>query len=314
MLRALRRTLAVVAGVVLVGLAVAGCGSDGNDTSTSPAGTTAMSAAVRQDPALHDLLPADIRDAGSVRVATDMPYPPFEFFADENGDEITGFDYDYGQALGQRLGVKFNFAQQKFDGIIPALQAGKFDITISAMTDTAERREVLDFVDYSRAGTALMVRKGNPLGIKTVLDLCGHTAAIQSGAQQLGFLKSQQPKCKDLGRPPIKIAAVPKQSDAQLMVTSGKADVVMEDTPSGAYEAKTIGDGNVFEIIDDPAAAGGYDSRPTGIGIPKGNDELVTALQKATQSLMDDGTYRDLLDKYGLGPIGIPTATVNGKG
>lgn len=313
MLLALRKALVVVIGVVVVGLVIAGCGSSDEDSSR-PAGTTANSAAVRTDPALHALLPADVRDAGSVKVATDIPYPPFEFFADENGDEITGFDYDYGQALGMRLGVKFEFSQQKFDGIIPALKAGKYDITISAMTDTPERREVLDFVDYSRAGTALMVPKGNPLGIKTVLDLCGHTAALQSGAQQLGFLKSQQPKCKDLGRPPIKIAAVPKQSDAQLMVKSGKADVVMEDTPSGAYEAKTLGDGNVFEIIDDPAAAGGYDARPTGIGVPKGNDELVNALQKATQSLMDDGTYQDLLDKYGLRPIGIPTATVNGKG
>jgi polar amino acid transport system substrate-binding protein len=313
MLLAIRRTLIVVIGVLAVGLVVAGCGSSGSDTST-PAGTTANSIAVSADPALHDLLPADVKDAGSVKVATDIPYPPFEFFADENGDKITGFDYDYGQALGKRLGVKFDFAQQKFDGIIPALQAGKFDVTISAMTDTPDRRAVLDFVDYSRAGTALMVPKGNPLGIKTVLDLCGHTAAIQSGAQQLGFLKAQQPKCKDLGRPPIKIAAVPKQSDAQLMVTSGKADVVMEDTPSGAYEAKTIGNGDVFEIIDDPAAAGGYDARPTGIGILKGNDELVNALQKATQSLIDDGTYKKLLDKYGLGPIAIPTSTVNGKG
>ncbi|HXE46298.1 MAG TPA: ABC transporter substrate-binding protein [Conexibacter sp.] len=309
MLRVMRKAVTMMIGVVVVGLAITACGSGTKHSST--AATTATASA---DPALSKLLPASIRSAGVVNVATDMPYPPFEFFADESGSKITGFDYDYGQALGQLLGVRFHFAEQKFDGIIPALQAGRYTITISAMTDTPDRRKVLDFVDYSRAGTALMVPKGNPKGIKTVLDLCGRTAALQSGAQQLGFLKTQQPKCKALGKPPINIAAVPKQSDAQLMVTSGKADAVMEDTPSGAYEAKTIGNGDVFEIIDDPAAAGGYDARPTGIGIPKGNQELVNALQKATQALMDNGTYKKLLDKYGVGAIAIPTATINGKG
>src|SRR5690349_7361582 len=68
---------------------------------------TVAGAAVTKDTALHDALPDAIKKSGTVRVATDVPYAPFEMFVAEGEPELTGLDYDLGQALGAKLGVKF---------------------------------------------------------------------------------------------------------------------------------------------------------------------------------------------------------------
>ncbi|MGW2996706.1 transporter substrate-binding domain-containing protein, partial [Streptomyces sp. NPDC001193] len=130
---------------------------------------TVAGAAVTKDTALHDALPDAIKKSGTVRVATDVPYAPFEMFVAEGEPELTGLDYDLGQALGAKLGVKFDFAPQKFDGIVPAIQAGKFDAAMSAMTDNKERQAVVDFVDYSVSGSGIMVAKGNP---EKITNMC----------------------------------------------------------------------------------------------------------------------------------------------
>ena len=148
------RTLARSGTVVALGTAllVSGCGSSsssssaasgGNAAGGNPASVTVAGVAIKADPALTAALPQKYRDAGQVRVASDVPYAPFEFFKPEGSQTIAGVDYDLGQAIGAKLGVKFAFTPQKFDGIIPAIQAGKFDAVISAMTDNAKRQAVL---------------------------------------------------------------------------------------------------------------------------------------------------------------------------
>ncbi|GAA2779175.1 ABC transporter substrate-binding protein [Streptomyces showdoensis] len=287
------------------------CGG-GDDTAASAGGKAVVAGVeIKKDQALHDLLPAKIKKAGTVRVATDVPYPPFEMFVKEGESTLTGLDYDLGQALGAKLGVTFAFTPQKFDGIVPAIQAGKFDAAMSAITDNKERQKVVDFVDYSQSGSGVLVADGNPGKIGTLDDLCGKKVAVQAATHQLDLLKAHQDACGKAGKGKIDIQTFPKDSDAQLALRSGKVVAQVLTKPAAGWVAKTADAGKAFDLVEDPAASGGYDATPNGIAISKQLPELTDAIQKALQSLIDEGTLLRIYNKYGVGSILVKAATKN---
>ncbi|GAB2759618.1 ABC transporter substrate-binding protein [Terrabacter sp. AAH1] len=305
--------LGVASAVALASLTLASCasGTGAASEASTPASVTVAGVSVGVDSAAKALVPQKYRDSGEVRVATDVPYAPFEMFAAEGSSQITGVDYDLGQAIAARLGLRFTFTAQKFDGIIPAIQAGKFDAVMSAMTDKKERQAVLTFVDYSASGTGVLVAKGNPQGIKTYTDLCGQSVAVQAATNQLDLATTWQKDCTAAGKAPIQLQQFPKDSDAQLAIKAGKVVAALATKPAAGYSAKTTDGGNAFELVEDPAAPTGYEATPNGIGLSKADPELAKAVQKALQSLMDDGTYTKILAKYGVEGIAVEKATIN---
>ncbi|MGA5411331.1 ABC transporter substrate-binding protein [Streptomyces lavendulocolor] len=286
------------------------CGGDGP---AAPSGGKVVVAGeeIVKDEKLHDLLPEKIKKAGEVRVATDVPYPPFEMFVKEGEPALTGLDYDLGQALGGKLGVRFAFTPQKFDGIVPALQAGKFDVAMSAITDNKERQKVVDFVDYSRSGSGVLVAEGNPSRITTLDDLCGKKVAVQAATNQLDLLKTRQAACSASGRGTMDIQTFPKDSDAQLALRSGKVVAQVLTKPAAGWVAKTADKGAAFDLVEDPAAPGGYNASPNGIAVSKQLPELTDAIQKALQALIDDGTLTAIYQQYGVASIAVQKATKN---
>lgn len=314
-----RRLLLAASVLAATALAVSGCATAAaepeDDGAAAPAPTQTVVVAgieIAVDDEARAALPAEIAEAGSVSVATDVPYAPFEMFVEEGSDQITGVDYDLGQAIGAKLGIEFEFEQQKFDGIIPAMQAGQHEVVISAMTSSVERMEVLTFVDYSASGTGILVAKGNPAGIGTYLDLCGKKLAAQSGTSQVELAATWQDECAAEGLEPIDLSEYPKDSDAQLAIRAGNVDASILTKPSAGYVAKTTDNGETFEVVEDPAAPTGYNATLNGIGVLKSDDALAEAIKLALQSLMDDGTYAAILAEYGVEGIGIKEATING--
>ncbi|QOV47395.1 ABC transporter substrate-binding protein [Streptomyces chromofuscus] len=286
--------------------------SSGEDSPPAASGSaTVAGVRIEKDPALHDALPEEIKDAGTVKVATDVPYPPFEMYVKEGESELTGLDYDLGQALGAKLGVRFTFTPQKFDGIVPAIQAGKFHAAMSAITDNKERQKVVDFVDYSQSGSGILVAEGNPEKIATLDDLCGKKVAVQTATNQLGLLKSHQAECEKAGGGQIDIQTFPKDSDAQLALLSGRVVAQVLTKPAAGWTAKTADGGQTFDLVEDPAAPGGYNASPNGIAVSKKLPELTDAIQKALQALIDDGTATKIFDKYGVAGIALQEATKN---
>ncbi|MFJ8887716.1 ABC transporter substrate-binding protein [Streptomyces sp. NPDC102402] len=311
----LPRRASVAAVTVSALLTLTACGGDDTTEKTSakaPAAVEIAGVSVKKDATQHDALPAAIKASGTVRVATDVPYAPFEMFVEEGKPELTGLDYDLGQAIGARLGVKFAFTPQKFDGIVPAIQAGKFDVAMSAMTDNKERQAVVDFVDYSVSGSGILVARGNPEKITTLDDLCGKKVAVQAATNQLDLLKGHQKACKKAGGSgQIDIQTFPKDSDAQLALRAKKVVAQVLTKPAAGWTAKTADGGATFEVVDDPAATGGYNASPNGIAVSKKLPELTDGIQKALQSLIDDGTAAKIFDKYGVGSIAVKEATRN---
>ena len=287
--------LATVIGVSA--LVVSGCASATPEASQSADG-------IAVDTAAAALVPAEFKDG--VSVASDIPYAPMEMF-DEN-DNPTGFDYDLSQAIAAKLGVKFSFEDQDWDGIIPSLQSGTHDVIMSGMNDTLERQKVLDFVDYFSAGFAVVVAKGNPSGIKSFADLCGKTVAIQTSTSQIDLINAVNPSCDKK----IEVLEFPTDGDAQNAIRAGKAVAGVNDGQVAAYTAQTAGAGKYFEIVVPTDAPDGYTSALTGLGVLKKNKGLTDAIQAAVASLIKDGTYESLLAKWNLSSFAVTEATVNG--
>jgi len=295
----LRRTARILPVLTLTaGLALAGCGgSSDNPTVAEPSSSAG--------PALADLLPQAIRAAGAIKVGSDVAYAPVEFF-DKDAKTVIGIDPDIAKALGAQLGVKFQFTNGTFDGLITSLRSKRIDLIISAMSDTPERQKSIDFVDYFTAGTSILVKKGNPEGIKGLDDFCGKTIALQRGTTQEDVAKAQQTKCTAAGKP-LKVLTFDRDTEALLQVKQGRAVADMNDFPVAAYNAKTSGGGNDFEVVGEQIEAGPY-----GIGVRKTDMQLRDALQKAMQAIIDNGEYAKVLEKWNVKQGAVTTATVNG--
>jgi polar amino acid transport system substrate-binding protein len=242
-------------------------------------------------------LPDNIKSAGVLKIATDASYAPVESFAKDN-KTIVGFDPDLGAALGKALGVKVVFTNTGFDGIIPALAAGRYDMAMSAMTDNKDREKTVDFVDYFSAGTSFMVKKGAK-AVTSVDQLCNLKVAVEKGTTQLDDATAQSKKCK------VTVLPFPDQNGANLALSSGRADVVMADSPVNAYAAKQSN--GAFEITGTP-----YGTAPYGIAIPKKSTQLRDAVAAALTKLIADGSYKTVLTKWGVGDGAVTEAKVNG--
>lgn len=287
-------------------LLMSGCGSSSSD---SGATGTEQIPEVAVDAAAAALVPERFKDQG-ISIASDIPYAPMEMF-DENNN-VYGVDYDLAVAIGQKLGLKITFNDQDWDGIIPSLQSGLHDVIISGMNDTVERQATLDFVDYFKAGFAIIVKKGNPEGITTLTDLCGKTVAVIISTVQGDLLRALEPQCVEAGKAPVDVMELPDDPAALSAIRAGKAVADVSDAPVAAYAAQTAGDGQYFELVKDAANPNGYETVFTGIAVLKEDNDLALAIQAALQSLIDDGTYMQILKKYNVDSFAVPEATING--
>jgi len=286
---------ALVAGMALTLAACGGSsGSDNPTVSQSKAGAP-----------LADALPQAVRDAGVLKVGSDVAYAPVEFF-DSDGKTVIGIDPDIAKALEAQLGIKLTFQNGTFDGLITSLSSKRIDVIMSAMSDTAERQKKIDFVDYFTAGTSILVKKGNPDKIQGLDDFCGKTIALQRGTTQDDVATKQQAKCKAAGKP-LKVLKFDRDTEALLQVMGGRAAADMNDFPVAAYNAKTAGGGNDFEVVGEQLEAGPY-----GIGVRKADTQLRDALQKALEAIIANGEYAKVLEKWNVKQGGVTSATING--
>ncbi len=281
----------LVIALVAVSLLGAGCGR-------STSGTTAAPSAPPPDGTSTELVPESIRASGVLRVATAEGYPPMEMYK-PGTQELTGVDIDLAKAIGERLGLTTQVTNAAFDGLIPGLQAGRWDLAMSSMSDTEQRRNAVDFVDYFQAGGSILVKKGNPEGIKGLDDLCGRKVVLAKGSSNLDIGLRQNDKC-------AKKMEILQSEDAPtglLTMDSGRTVATIVDSPVGHMYAKDTGK---YEVLAEQ-----YDAGPWGIAIDKKNTGLRDAVAKALQELMDDGGYQKILDGYGVGANAVPKVTIN---
>jgi polar amino acid transport system substrate-binding protein len=256
-------------------------------------------------------VPADqLVVGGKLTVCSDLPYPPQEYF-DKNGDP-TGADIDIAAEIANRLGLKEAVENTVFDSIIAALQGNKCDMIISAMDIRPDRLAQLSMIPYFKSGQGFVVVKSNPDGIKATTDLCGKSVGVESGTSEYDHLNgtgSYKPadglntQCTAAGQAKIDIQPFAKDSDALLALQSGKVSTYFTDLPVAAYYVKKQPD--QFELAP-------LNLNPVTQGIALSKDktrtELVAAVKAALQSMMDDGSYLQILTTYNL-QTGAVTST-----
>ncbi|MGQ3290626.1 MAG: ABC transporter substrate-binding protein [Shinella sp.] len=262
-------------------------------------------AVVAFDQALQDKLPQAMRDAGKVTVATTAYTPPIVFMGPDNA-EIIGLDADIVNAFSVMFGVKFEMTDLgNFAALIPALKAKRFDMSISGMGATVEREKELDMIPYMYDGKTIMVQQGNPLGIKTMEDLCGQKVAVGVGtAQEALVKKTSETKCKT----PIEVLSIPKQPEVLIAVRTGRAAATVGGYATGVYTAKhQIQNGVGLEALPEVRQDVGYNT----IALSKDNAELRDAVMAAFQKLIESGEYAKMLEKWELAPLAIENARLN---
>ncbi|MFT4049888.1 MAG: ABC transporter substrate-binding protein [Solirubrobacterales bacterium] len=293
----LLKVLSVLALVALTAV-LAGCGSSSDDKSSDSGSSSTASITGEFNQEAADKLPQAIKDAGKITVATDASYAPNEFF-DEDGKTIIGTDADLAKAIGTTLGLEVTLKNATFDSIIPGLAAGKYDIALSSFTDTKEREKTVDMVTYLTAGTGFYTTSDNPTEVQGLADLCGKKVAVQKGTVQQDDVEAQSKKCSD----PIDLQVFTQQTDVDLALTSGKAQVALADSPVALYAVKQS-DGTLKSTGKD------YDSAPYGIAVSK-DSGMTEAVQAAVQTLIDNGTYAAILEKWGLTSGAITDSKIN---
>lgn len=306
-----RPRVALMAGAMALSIGLlTGCSNPSLSSSGTNSAQAAAIPSVSSNPELAAAVPEKFRKAGEIRVATNAPFAPYEMFAGPGSEELVGLEIDLGHAVGQKLGVPFKFSQQPFDGLIPGLQAGKYDLLMASLFDTEEREKALDFVNYARSGSGVMVKKETS-GIATLNDLCGLSTAVQKGTLQVQMVQTQSTKCLADGRKAVDLKTFPSFSDEQLALNGGTVTAIVGDLPALAYVSTQ--DQSVT-VLDDPAAPGGYDSSPIGFGIPKTEKTLGQAIFKAVEELVQDGTYKAILEKYGVPQTALDAPSTNQYG
>lgn len=300
------RHRAVVLSAAAAALVLAGCGSNAESDSanSSGAGSSPSADAIPKQETVAEiaaLVPQKLRDAGSIGVVTDAGYPPTGFFA-ADGTTIIGLDPDLGKALGEVMGVDFTFTAASFDSIVPGLQSGQYQLAMSGINDTEERRNVIDFVDTYKGGSQFFMAAGTK-AIKGIEDLCGRSVAVQKGSVQVDDVTAQSEKCQADGKQAIELSVFPDQTACNLALTTGRADFSASDTPVAAYQV--LQSDGVLKLAGEE-----YGSVLHGIGVPK-DSGLVEPLQKAMGVLIDNGTYKQILEKWNLGQTALDGPMVN---
>jgi polar amino acid transport system substrate-binding protein len=277
-----------------------GCANPSMSSQTTidkPSGSTES---VKIDEAAAAALPKDIRDRGTLTVTMSQSSPPLHFMAPD-GKATVGVDPEIAVALGQTLGLRTEVLSGPFDGIIPGIAAGKFDMAISQMSPSAERRKVLDFVDYYQSGSGIGAAPGNPQGL-TADTLCGKRVGVLKGSfQDLKRLPALSAACTAGGQPAIEAMTYPDMQAPGLALAAGRIDAVYIDGPTLGYATKQ---GAKMELV------GEKDLSPVSIGFKKGAG-LEKAIQLGLEALAKSGKYKEILDNWGVGSGAISDFAFN---
>lgn len=227
------------------------------------------------------------KEAEVLIVGCDAAFPPFEYL-DENTGELTGFDLDLMRAIGQELGMEVEIKNVSWDGIIPGLLSGNYNVIASGMTITDERKEVVNFSEpYINAGLVIITRAGEQ-GIKGPEDLDGKRLAVQiNSTGDLAATKMQEEE----GIGIVDIKRFNQATDPFLELKNGAADAVVMDLPVAGAQMKASP--GVYKIIGEAFTTEEY-----GLALRKSDTELLKKVNNALAALKTNGKYDELYQQY----------------
>jgi polar amino acid transport system substrate-binding protein len=218
-------------------------------------------------------------------MATSADYPPYEFVKTEGGtEEIVGFDVDIARHIAEELGYELQITNMDFNGLIPALQAGRADIVMAGMTPTEERKQNAAFSDIYYDAKQVIVFPVS-VAIKTPADLADKAVAVQLGSIQEGLGKELAEKT-----PGMKLTPLNRINEMVQELKSGRIEaIIIEDTVAAGFLANNPDLASV-EIPDDGPSG-------SAIAFPK-DSELVPEFNRVLGEMESSGMMKELILKW----------------
>jgi polar amino acid transport system substrate-binding protein len=292
-----RRSITALALAVAGSLAVTACNEPESSSSSTGGETASGDSMITESWGLEPvdsvaaLVPEDFKSE-PINNAIYNDYPPEEFL---EGDTLVGIQPDMVLAMSEVMGVELNnISVGSFDSIIPGTVSGRYDMSSADFGVTAERLEQVDFVTMFRVGTAFGVKKGSDLTIDDATDLCGHTVGVQTGSYYIDQLQSAAGECEAAGKEPIKLQTFPNDTARTLAVTNGRIEVTATSQDALGYQIQSGVPIDMQDFVYEPVEQ--------AMIVPKGS-ELGPALQAAMKEIVENGTYVEVLEKWGVADL-----------
>lgn len=237
-----------------------------------------------------NLTTAQAKDWKKVVIATEGGYPPFNNV--NAAGEIVGFDVDLGNALCKQMGVECEFVVQEWDGIIPSLNAGKYDAVIASMYITDERLEKVAFTrPYFMAAMSMVGAKSANITDVSREAMKGKVIGAQRGTTQSEYIESMYK-----GVAEIRLYA--KQDQVNLDLVNGRLDLQAGDLAPLIEWVNNGTDGSCCEIVGEPITDSKYVGYGAGITIRKEDNDLREMFNSALATLVSNGEHKKISDQY----------------
>lgn len=226
-----------------------------------------------------------VQEDGKIIVGIMGTYAPYNYMGPNN--EFTGYDVEIATEIAERLDVEAEFVGQEFSGLIPGLQNDKYDMLVSQVTITDERKQVIDFSEPYITNTVRVIVREDNNEIGSVQDFQGRTIGIGLGTNDETYLRTTL--MPEVGE--FKINTYDDVITTLADLDAGR----VEATINNAYAIKPVMEANGYKI---KAVGEAIKSDDAGVAVKKGETEFVEAINGALEEMKEDGTYTEIYVKW----------------
>jgi polar amino acid transport system substrate-binding protein len=244
----------------------------------------APAAAQDCEPTVSD---AALIEPGKLVMSTNPTLPPMQFV--NSAGELEGMRITLGNEVAERLCLEPEYIRIEFSAMIPGLQAGRWDVINTGIFWTPERAAMMQMVPYESQAISISVPAGNPEDISAVEDLAGQVVGVEIGGFEEAKLRLLAEDLEGQGLEPMEIRTFDNFATAYQALRAGQTDATVTIDSTAAEYAKR----GEF----DRAISGLF---PTPVALAMANEELAQAVVDVMNEMMEDGTYKTLLDEYGV--------------
>jgi polar amino acid transport system substrate-binding protein len=224
----------------------------------------------------------------TIRIASEGAYPPFNSL--NAAGQLEGFDIDIANALCEEMKAKCQIVTQDWDGMIPGLQAGKFDAVIASMSITPERLEKVDFSQkYYNTPPAIVAPKDTDIKGVTKEDLAGKTIGVQGSTTHFNYAEKTYTDSE--------VKAYPTADEYKLDLANGRLDAVSDDIVTLSQWLETS-DGACCKLVGQITPVVEIHGPGAGVAVKKGNTALADKFTAAIAAIRANGKYKEINDKY----------------
>lgn len=231
----------------------------------------------------------------TVRVATSPLQRPFAYSDPKDPARLIGSEIELNDQVFACAGIKYEyFISDNWSGLLAAVTTGQANSMLAAVNYNQDRGRRVDYVTYMLAAQSLVVPKGNPKGIRTMDDLCGHTGALRAGSTSATFLEPYRAKCAETGRPILTLVPAPNTEAEYRALDNGRIDFFLDDAVSAAARRAVDSDPKIdLELTL-------TDETTLGVVVNKGDDTLARVYLDGLKQMEESGEIERIFTKYGI--------------